>query len=263
MASAITHAVEATIVKVDSSFSVKSKQLEAITNILRRHDTLAILPRSYGKSMIYQLLPAVCKLLPEQPDNAIIIVLSPLKALIQNQIEEANRYSSSLNLKACNLDANYESICAGQYNLIIDTPEAWLDNIRWRDMLSSRLFRKNVKCFVVDEAHKVSWGTSTSPDGKIFREAFSRIGSIRSICAEGIPILALSATVDKDYTQLVTASCSLSNSLKVIHTCSDRPNIRLSIFKIKSKCISCFSWLFDFLIKMGDNCPKILIYCYS
>lgn len=165
MASVIRDAVESTISRVDPSFSVKPKQLEAITNILKRYDTLAILPTSYGKSMIYQLLPAVCKLLPCQPDNAIIAVFSPLKALIQNQIEEANRYSKPLGLNACSLDGNYQQICAGRFNLIINTPEAWLNGSRWKDLLSSNLFRKNLKCFVVDEAHKVSWGTPSSLDG--------------------------------------------------------------------------------------------------
>ena len=214
--------------------------------------------------MIYQLLPAVCKLLPAQPDQAIIVVLSPLKALIQNQIEEANCYSKTLNLNACSLDGSYQQICAGHYNLIIDTPEAWLKgNNCWKDVLSSQHFRKNVKCFVLDEAHKVSWGTPSSLDGEIFREAFSRIGEVRSFCTEGIPVLALSATVDRDYTELITASCSLSSSLKFVYTCSDRPNIRLSFVKIKQKDVSCFSWVFDLLISKGFHCPKVLIYGYS
>ncbi|XP_066932172.1 ATP-dependent DNA helicase RecQ-like [Clytia hemisphaerica] len=167
MASVIRDAVETCISKVNSSFSIKPKQLEVITNIINGHDTLAILPTSYGKSMIYQLLPSVCKMLPGQPDQAIIVVFSPLKALIQNQIEEAYNLRKSLNLRACSLDGTYKEIVSGQFNLIIDTPEAWLNN-RWKDVLSSQYFRKNVKCFVVDEAHKVAWGTPSSKDGEAF-----------------------------------------------------------------------------------------------
>jgi len=178
MAAVIRDAVETCISRVDSSYSAKPKQLEAIENILKGHDTLAILPTSYGKSMIYQLLPAVCKLLPGQPDQAIIVVLSPLKALIQNQIEEANIYPKALNLNACSLDGSYQQICSGRFNLIVDTPEAWLNGSRWKDVLSSPHFRKNVKCFVIDEAHKVSWGTPSSLDGQVFREVFSRIGDV-------------------------------------------------------------------------------------
>ena len=112
--------------------SVKPKQLEDLENILRRNDTLGILPTNYGKSMIYQLLPAVCTLLPGQPNNAIVIVFSPLNALIENQIDEANKLSKALNLKATTLDGSYQHICAGKFNIIIDTPEAWLSGSRWK-----------------------------------------------------------------------------------------------------------------------------------
>ena len=201
-------------------------------------------------------------MLPGQPDQAIIVVFSPLKALIQNQIEEANNLQKSLNLRACSLDGSHKEIVSGHFNLIVDTPEAWLNN-RWKDVLSSQYFRKNVKCFVVDEAHKVAWGTPSSKDGEAFREAFARIGSVRSFCSEKIPVLALSATVDRDYTQLIKVSCSLSSSLKYVFSCSDRPNLRLSFVKMKEKNVKCFSWLFDWIIEQGVDCPKVLIYCYS
>jgi len=140
-------------------------------------------------------------------------------------------------------------------------PETWLDgSCCWRDLLSSRVFRTNLKCIVVDECHKISWGTAS---GKAFCEAFSRIKNIRSFCSESVPVLALSATVDNDYTELVPASCGLSSqSLKIVHLCSDRVNIRLSTVKLKSKDdICCFNWILEMLIKSGVECPKILIYC--
>jgi len=88
-----------------------------------------------------------------------------------------------------------------------------------------------------------------------------------------VPVLALSAIVDNDYTELVSASCGLSSkSLKIVHLCSDRVNIRflcsdrvnirLSTVKLKSKDdICCFNWILEMLIKSGVECPKILIYC--
>ena len=89
----------------------------------------------------------------------------------------------SLSLKATDLGMEkFKPISTGQYNVIVDTPEAWLDDDRWKAVLSSHIFRKNVVCVVIDEAHKVSWGES-SPDGVIFRAAFSRIGIIRSFCS--------------------------------------------------------------------------------
>ena len=99
----------------------------------------------------------------------------------------------------------------------------------WKNLLSSLLFRKSVKCIVVDEVHKVSWGVSNKEGEKPFREAFSDIGLLRSFCSESVPVLCLSATVNSDYCELIKMSCSLSKNVKIVYSCCDRPNIRLSI----------------------------------
>ena len=66
MASSLSStAVNQCIKKVNNSYVIKPKQLEAIINLLRGYDTLAILPTSYGKSMIFQLIPSVLRLLYE------------------------------------------------------------------------------------------------------------------------------------------------------------------------------------------------------
>jgi len=62
----------------------------------------------------------------------------------------------------------------------------------------SSLFRRNVVCVVVDKAHKVSWGAESDGEN-VFRKTFSRIGEIRSFIGESILVLALNATVNKDY----------------------------------------------------------------
>ena len=102
MAALITEAVSRSVAKVNAKYRIKSKQLECIQNLLKGQDTLAILPTSCGKSMIYQLLPSIFKLLPSQPDNAIVIVFSPLRALILDQVTSANNISA-LGLRACGL----------------------------------------------------------------------------------------------------------------------------------------------------------------
>ena len=113
----------------------------------------------------------------------------------------------------------------------------------------------------MDEAHKVSWGVETDSGNKAFRETFSRIGELRSFIDEKVPALALSATVDNDYSVLISSTCSLSKNLKVIHVCSDRPNIRLAVTRIKEKTVSCFHWVFNLLRDNDIFCPKILFYC--
>lgn len=117
----------------------------------------------------------------------------------------------------------------------------------------------NNRCFFI--LRGVS-GSSSSTE-KIFREAFGRIGEIRSFCSEKVPILALSATVDIDFSDIVKACCGLSRNVKLIHSCSDRPNIRLSLIVLKSKSTECFNWLFKLIVENQINCPKVLIYCKS
>jgi len=94
MENKIRNDVNESLAKVNSSFLIKPKQLDAIRNVLNGFDTLAILPPAYGKSMIFQLLPSVCQLLEDQPNNAFVIVVSPLKALIKDQVDAANKLES-------------------------------------------------------------------------------------------------------------------------------------------------------------------------
>ena len=74
----LLQAVQQTVTKVNDGFKIKPKQLEAIKNIVEKKDTLAILPTSYGKSLIYQMLPSVCTTL-DLALNPFVIVISPLK----------------------------------------------------------------------------------------------------------------------------------------------------------------------------------------
>ena len=83
--------------------------------------------------------------------NPILIVVSPLVALIADQIKEATK----LGLKALQLSDNaaHEDIMHGRCQLVFGSPESWLLNDKWRKMLSSELYRENLLGVVVDEAH--------------------------------------------------------------------------------------------------------------
>ena len=121
-------------------FTIKPTQLEAILNIVNNIDTLCVLPTSFGKSLIYQLLPTVFRCVKSTDfSTPLIIVVSPLVSLIENQIEEAN--NCKLGLNACKLDVKIlKEIKQFKYNVLIGTPESWLNNPVWRELLSSDLF---------------------------------------------------------------------------------------------------------------------------
>ncbi|XP_066935152.1 ATP-dependent helicase wrn-1-like [Clytia hemisphaerica] len=192
----IANAVEDSLSQIDKNYIVRPKQLEAIINILKGKDTLAILPTSYGKSLIFRLIPSVCKQLRGHTNNAIVAVIAPLESIIKDQIDAANKLFSSLGTRACRVDsssANVKSIQEEGYNILIGTPESWLESDA-KDLLSSTHFQKHLKCIVIDEAHLVSWGHGDASDEEPFRETFGKINELRSFACESVPILCLSAT---------------------------------------------------------------------
>ena len=112
-------------------------------------DVLAVLPTGFGKSLIYQLAPLVTKKL--DPDSkTIFIVVSPLVALMEDQLKEATK----LGVAAAQLGVqSITDIEQGSYQLVFGSPEAWLLNQKWLKMLQSPVYRDHVKGIVVDEVH--------------------------------------------------------------------------------------------------------------
>jgi len=117
-------------------------------------------------------------------------------------------------------------------------------------MLSNFFSSQNLCCIIVDEVHKVSWGTSDVD--KPFRQIFSQLSIIRSVCRQGVPLLALSATINVDLTKLVMASCNLSHHLKIISTYIDRKNIKQTVIPIKNKNL-------DVLFEVSQNFTKAYV----
>lgn len=130
-------------------FAMKEKQFEAVCNIVRGRDTLCVLPTSFGKSLIFQILPVLAKNLGLAP-SPLVIVVSPLVALIKDQIHEAS--ISPLDLKACVIKEDMKG-----FNMVYGTPENWLQNNSAQKFLKSSFAKKNLVCLVVDEVHKVTW----------------------------------------------------------------------------------------------------------
>ncbi|XP_066928105.1 uncharacterized protein [Clytia hemisphaerica] len=243
-----------------TDFNVKQKQIEAVDSILRGKDTLCVLPTGYGKSLIYQMLP-VCFEKFHHIKKPMIIVLSPLLSLISDQVNSAKKLPEVLSLKPTTLDfEKYSEIASGQYNLLIGTPESFLNVKKWRDMLSSETFAERTVCLVVDEVHKVTWG-ECDKSSKPFREAFKRINELRSVIKENLPILALSATVDVDITKLLKASCSMGQSMNVITEVIDRKNITLHKIKLNQRSSKPLYWVLHGLKDYAEAAPKIVIYC--
>ena len=110
---------------------------------------MCLLPTGYGKSLIFQLAPLVAKKL-EPSKTPVVIVISPLNALMEEHVREAN----SLGLTAFQLGVHSDQdILSGRGQLIFGSPELWLLNPKWRGMLSSADFKENLIGIAVDEVH--------------------------------------------------------------------------------------------------------------
>ena len=92
------------------SLELRSEQKQAVMTLLPSRDLLAILPTGFGKSLIFQLLIRVKEILSSKP--ACVIVVCPLKSIVQDQLSEA----SSMGLSATSLsDASLEDVQNGKY----------------------------------------------------------------------------------------------------------------------------------------------------
>ena len=161
----------------------KGDQEAIITNILNKKDTFVIMPTGGGKSICYQL--------PALMSAGTAIVISPLIALMKNQVDQLRAFGGTdsiahfLNssLTKGEITKVKADVSAGRTKLLYVAPESLSkeDNVQ---------FLKNIKVsFVaVDEAHCISeWGHDFRPEYRKIRLIINGIG-------ENIPIIALTAT---------------------------------------------------------------------
>ncbi len=161
----------------------KPGQRPVLEAILSGQDALAVLPTGGGKSLCYQL-PAVVR-------KGLVVVISPLVALMEDQVEKLKK----LGVPAVCLHSGLEfsrreeiSIALRDKNLrlLYLAPER-LQQENIRQFLSQKAYLKEMIAIAVDEAHCISaWGHDFRPD-------YRRIGEIRSLCPK-TPVVALSAT---------------------------------------------------------------------
>jgi len=154
-------------------------QEDIITNVLEGKDTLALLPTGGGKSICFQV-PALAK-------EGICIVISPLIALMKDQVENLLKR----NIKAAaifsgmthrEIDITLDNCVYGNYKFLYVSPER-IET----DLFKARLEKMNVNLFAIDESHCISqWGYD-------FRPSYLNIAKLREY-KPGVPFLALTAT---------------------------------------------------------------------
>lgn len=161
-------------------------QLDIVNSVLDGNDTLALLPTGGGKSLCFQV-PAMCR-------EGICVVISPLLALMDDQVQNLTRR----NIKAVSItssqsireiDRLLDNCVYGDVKFLYVSPE------RLRNELFLERFKKmKVNLIAVDESHCISqWGYD-------FRPAYLQIAEIRKWKPD-VPVLALTASATKEVVQ--------------------------------------------------------------
>ncbi|XP_055053684.2 ATP-dependent DNA helicase RecQ-like [Misgurnus anguillicaudatus] len=249
-------ALAATLEDLNLCFSLREEQITLLKSFLSNKDVFGVLPTGYGKSVIYQLAPLVGKRMGLS-HNPLVVVVSPLIALMEDQLKEATKFG----LKAKQLcKGDQEDIRSGQCQLVYGSPESWILQKQWRDMLSTKVFQDNILGIVVDEAHLTyKWGKSARGH-KAFRESFARLGELRSIVKHGTPIMALTATADLDSRAIIKRQLQLENATQVTIS-PNRTNIRLGLTTVSSDSMNCLNWVVRKLKENGPRMSPLIIYC--
>lgn len=161
-------------------------QQDIIQSVLDGKDTLALMPTGGGKSICFQV-PALCK-------KGICIVISPLIALMKDQVHNLRQrdipaaaiYSG---MHANEIDQAFDNCVYGNTKLLYLSPERLITAIA-----RERITRMSVNLLAVDEAHCISqWGYD-------FRPPYLEIAAIRDLVPNA-PILALTATATPEVVQ--------------------------------------------------------------
>lgn len=221
-------------------------QKEIIESVLSGKDTLAVLPTGGGKSICFQV--------PALATEGICIVISPLIALMKDQVENLKKRSIPAllihsGMQRADVVKTLQNATHSYFKFLYISPER-LETSLFKEYLPSF----NVNLIAVDEAHCISqWGYD-------FRPSYLRIAELRKELP-GVPVLALTASATEDVQKDITLKLQPSNgkeiaSWKIFRQSFERKNLSYSVFKVDSK----IAKLVDILKKVPGTA---IVYCKS
>jgi RecQ family ATP-dependent DNA helicase len=199
--------------------SFRAGQREAVQAAIDGRDSLVVMPTGGGKSLCYQL--------PALADIGLVVVVSPLIALMSDQrrrLEEAGVPATMLasGMADGHNEAGLREIESGESALVLAAPERFASGA-FRRALASR----KVGLFVVDEAHCVAeWGHDFRPDYLRLGEAIDNLGRPA--------VMAATATATPQVAREIAARLGLRDLVSV-RSGFDRPNLTFDVASVEGK----------------------------
>lgn len=194
-------------------------QADVIDRVMGGQHAMVVMPTGMGKSLCYQI-PALA--MPTDSRD-VVLVLSPLIALMQDQVDSLVRRGIDAAYINSSLDrdtrlSRYREVADGRYRLLYVTPERFRKD-DFRAVLASR----NVRLLAIDEAHCVSqWGHDFRPD-------YSRVAEIRESIGNPVTI-ALTATATAQCRRDIYQQMGIAPSdIGLFHQGIDRPNLVIDV----------------------------------
>lgn len=220
---------------------LKDKQKEIVDSVLNEEDVIGILPTGYGKSICFQL--------PSLIFDGITLVISPLIALMQDQVYSLNKKG----IEACYINSSlsydkikeeYLRIKKGKYKIIYVAGE------RLESFEFIRLMKEvKISLITIDEAHTLVWGDT-------FRLSLSRIYEFIKLLQINVPILALTATASTYVLTRIKEILNIKNA-KIVSASLDRENIFYMTRIVKDKNKELISFIKSHPSELG------IIYCLT
>jgi ATP-dependent DNA helicase RecQ len=226
--------------------SFKGNQEEIIESVFRGENTFVIMPTGGGKSMCYQL-PAIIS-------EGTSIIISPLIALMKNQVDAIRNFGTekgiahvlNSSLSKSEITQVKEDLLSGKTKLLYVAPESLT-----KDENVEFLQRIKISFFAIDEAHCISeWGHD-------FRPEYRRIRPIIEAIGQDVPIMALTATATLKVQQDIQKNLNILNA-SVFKSSFDRPNL---YYEIRPKTKNVIKDIIKYI--KGHQGKSGIVYCLS